>query len=216
MTRRHPYFPSRTAQRAAVLVAATVSTLTVACPVLAQTPSSDEGTAWWQIDGMLGAISQVPPVGSRPGMIVGAQAGLGSGALRLVVGAAYAREVGRGSVRCCGATPGFRYTNEAVLLGIGPELRAFSSRSGSLAFDLQFNPTWYHSIRSGSQDDFTPGPTEWHRALSVASVGAAWRWRAMPTLNARVGVRAYAALASLGFGAAPIPQVALTVGLGSR
>ena len=201
--------------RLVVHTAALVAAMSLTRPANAQSSSVRDSAQRTPLEGTLGVISHMPPGVDRPGIIVGAQTGFGvSRSVRYVLAAAYLRELGSSPIRCCGPNPGFGYKQEAVLLGVGPEFRLTST--GALALDLQYNPTFHHTIRRGSQADFRPSPTRWQGSLAVGSIGAAWRWRLANARSLRVGVRAYADLSPpvLLARGKPVPWITAMVGFG--
>jgi hypothetical protein len=165
----------------------------------------------------LGVIHGGVPGGlrvGRAGPVIGAHVGLPRRPRRrLVLGASYARIFDVGA-RCCGPNPGYRYSDEAVVLALGPEWHVAGTAAGgvSLALDLAYNPTLRHTIRRGSQADFTPEPTRWHYWLGTASAGVTWRRGVSPRLAVVVGARTYVHVPH----PLPLSRFALTLGLGGQ
>ena len=201
--------------RAPALTAVSVFVgLVAAAPLHGQETSGEDGPATARIEAMVGVIGGLPGSSGNAAMLVGLQTATPRlSRLRLMLSTTYLRVSDTGA-RCCGSDPGLQYGAEAVVLGIGLEARSFETYSTSLAFDLQYNPMWYHTIRRGSQPDFDPGPTEWHRIMQVASVGATWRWQANDRFNGLLGVRGYFLPLAFAFGTVPEPTLSITLGLG--
>jgi hypothetical protein len=144
-------------------------------------------------------------------VVVGADyAAASRGRTRFIAGLGYARQLSKYG-ECCGPDPGYTYQEESLTVAFGAETDLVRGRYLTLAVDARYQPTLYHTMRHGSQPAFNPGPTEWHRDLGMASVGATSRFpltdRFHGVLNARVPVelqvlggmrRAY--LLSLGVG----------------
>jgi hypothetical protein len=105
-----------------------------------------------------------------------------------VVGVAYSREL-RTSGRCCGPNPGYTYREGALSLSLGREVRLISANATSLWFDARYHPTWAHTIRRGSQEDFVPSPTRWQFSGTIVGLGLGARWPISARLRATAGLR---------------------------
>ncbi len=89
-----------------------------------------------------------------------------------------------------------------------------SARDAGVWIDARYHPTWAHTIRRGSQEDFVPSPTRWQFSGTIIGLGLGTWWPVSARLRATAGLRLQAdvgeALVRGGFPSA----VRLDVGVG--
>lgn len=137
----------------------------------------------------VGWVSAVLPLGGQPGVSLAADfSAPGRGRTRPLLGVAYAREVNSSS-RCCGPNPGYTYQEGALSVSLGQEVRLISTGAARVWADARYHPTWAHTIRRGSQEDFVPPPTQWQFSGTIASLGLAARWPVSGRLRATANLR---------------------------
>jgi hypothetical protein len=158
----------------------------------------------------IGVAHRVLPHGDKPAPTVSVL--MRGRSDRWVGGVAYARESSPSSV-CCGPNPGFTYQEQVVSLIVGREFTVSSQMPG-VALDLRYEPSLYNSIRRGSQADFHPPPTGWHRAPWIVSAGASVRGRISPDLHGSITARARANMDSLPLGGRTRPVFEFSAGVG--
>lgn len=162
----------------------------------------------------VGWAEAILPVGSNAALSASVDlARPGTGRRRLVAGLTYARELeSHGS--CCGPNPGFSYQEEALSLSAGPEFTLSSTGALSVAVDLRYQPTWSHTIRHGSQEDFEPSPTRWQFSPWVASTGMTLRWPLPSGFQGSAGALVQLDAGGMTLGGAVQPAFGLNLGFG--
>lgn len=163
----------------------------------------------------LSLLSRVLPSGSTPAVGAGIDyAQPTNGASRLIGGIAYSLQIAP-TGECCGPNPGFTYQEHALTIGVGAETVLRTAKDFELTADLRYEPTMYHTLRHGSQDDFEPSPTTWRFFPWLFSTALAGRKPISDSVLGSVGGRARFSVADLGWGALR-PGLELSMGFSRR
>jgi hypothetical protein len=162
----------------------------------------------------LGWAEAIPPVGSNSALSASIDlARPGTGRTRLVAGLTYSREL-ESHGACCGPNPGYSYQEEALALSGGPEFTLASTGALGLAADVRYQPTWSHTIRRGSQEDFEPSPTRWQFSPWIASTGMTLRWPLPRGFHGSAGARVQLDAGGVTLGGLVRPTFGVNLGFG--
>lgn len=161
----------------------------------------------------IGVTEAILPIGASPALSVFiGWGGPAAARSRVLAGVAYARELGT-SGSCCGPNPGYTYQEEALSLTLGRELRMGFQGVRELWIDARYQPTWTHTIRHGSQEDFVPSATPWQFSGTIGSMGLTARWPLQGQLRASAGARIHMDVGSVLLGGRPRTALGLILGV---
>ena len=193
-----------------VSVTAVIAASAAAAATLPAQQSSAEPEAGLRLEASAGVTNGLPGLPGPWGMLGGVQAGLPSRSrTRLILDGQYVRVPAGGP--CCGIDLTAPRGAEAVVLGVGLDVRVMESFSESVALEIQQNSMWFRGT-GGTTGASRP----WDRVFSIASLGVVWRREVSDSRTLRFGARTSLWLGALPRGVVPKPTFAFTAGMGWR